>query len=84
MGHQIYQSAVTVCKHAATLSDILIQSRYIAPPFQTAYKNYCKVQNVEPDIVTLKSGIKAFWMGEKSASNVCIYFHGWFRLLSSA
>ena len=55
---------------------MLTLDRYIAPPFQTVYEKYCKAQKVEPDIVTLKSGCEAFWIGEKTASNICIYFHG--------
>jgi hypothetical protein len=54
----------------------LTHDRYVAPPFQAVYEKYCKAHNVEPDIVTLKSGVKAFWVGEKTASNICIYFHG--------
>jgi len=55
---------------------MLIQHRYIAPPFETVYQSFCKSKQVEPDIVTLKSGTKAFWVGEKTATNIVIYFHG--------
>ena len=53
-----------------------VQLQYIAPSFQTVYEKWCKSKKLQPEIVSLKSGCKAFWMGDKTATNVVIYFHG--------
>ena len=52
------------------------QLQYIAPSFQTVYEKWCKSKKLQPEIVSLKSGCKAFWVGDKTATNVVIYFHG--------
>ncbi|OQU97655.1 hypothetical protein CLAIMM_03550 [Cladophialophora immunda] len=54
-----------------------LQLQYIGAPFSTIYEKWCKSAGVQPEFVTLKSGCKAFWMGDpKTAKYVCVYFHG--------
>ncbi|ETN37761.1 uncharacterized protein HMPREF1541_07384 [Cyphellophora europaea CBS 101466] len=52
------------------------QIHYLAPPLRTLYKQYCAAHASTPNIVTLKSGIDAFWVGSPDAKQVIIYFHG--------
>jgi hypothetical protein len=49
---------------------------YIGSSFRTCYEKFCEEKNLTPNIVTLKSGLEAFWMGDPDASYVIIYFHG--------
>ena len=44
--------------------------------FEPKYIAFCKKIGQTPDIVTLKSGVKCMWLGERKADNVCLYFHG--------
>ncbi|RFU81048.1 alpha beta hydrolase fold [Trichoderma arundinaceum] len=53
-----------------------MQTVYLAKPFSTVYEGYCKTKGIQPEIVTLPSGCKAFWMGKSTARNIVIYFHG--------
>lgn len=57
------------------------QLQYIGPPFSTVYEQWCKAKGITPNIVTLKSGVKAFWIGDPQAKNVVIYYHGKQRTL---
>lgn len=52
------------------------QLQYIGEPFSRIYEKWCKSKGFQPDIVTLKSGCKACWMGDKTAKYVVLYFHG--------
>jgi len=41
------------------------------------YAIWCKTKNIKPDFVTLDSGCKGFWLGDKKdAKYVMVYFHG--------
>ncbi|OAP58318.1 hypothetical protein AYL99_07408 [Fonsecaea erecta] len=54
-----------------------LQLQYIGPPFSEIYQKWCKSVGIQPQLVTLKSGCKAFWVGDpKTAKYVCVYFHG--------
>ncbi|KIY00489.1 uncharacterized protein Z520_04174 [Fonsecaea multimorphosa CBS 102226] len=54
-----------------------LQLQYIGEPFSKVYEKWCKGAGIEPAFVTLKSGVKAFWVGDpKTAKYVCVYFHG--------
>ena len=51
--------------------------RYIGEPFHKIYEKWCHGKGIQPELVTLKSGIKAFWMGDhKTAKYIMIYYHG--------
>jgi hypothetical protein len=52
------------------------QLQYLNKPFSTIYEKECKKTCAEPEYVTLQSGCRAFWPGDKAAKNVIIYFHG--------
>ncbi|KAH8810996.1 Alpha/Beta hydrolase protein [Xylogone sp. PMI_703] len=52
------------------------QLQYLTSPFTTVYTTRCQKKGVNTEIVTLPSGCKAFWVGDKTAKNIVIYFHG--------
>ena len=57
--------------------------RYISEPFSKVYEKWARSQGVQPEIVTLNSGCKAFWMGDKKrAKHIVVYFHGTVALSS--
>jgi len=52
-------------------------SRYIAEPFSKVYEKWAQSNGYQPEFVTLKSGCKAFWMGDsKTAKHIVVYYHG--------
>jgi hypothetical protein len=51
--------------------------RYIGEPFSKAYGKWAPSQGIQPEFVTLKSGCKAFWMGDhQTAKYIMVYYHG--------
>ncbi|KIX05744.1 uncharacterized protein Z518_03716 [Rhinocladiella mackenziei CBS 650.93] len=54
-----------------------IGARYVGEPFSKVYAKWCQDKGVQPEYVTLKSGCRAFWMGDhKAAKYIMIYYHG--------
>jgi len=54
-----------------------LQLQYIGEPFSKIYEKWCEGNGTTPNIITLKSGCKAFWMGDpKTAKYICVYYHG--------
>jgi hypothetical protein len=52
-------------------------SRYIAEPFSKVYEKWAQSNGYQPEFVSLKSGCKAFWMGDsKTAKHIVVYYHG--------
>lgn len=52
-------------------------ARYIAEPFSKIYEKWAVSVGMPPELVTLKSGCKAFWMGDhKTAKYIVVYSHG--------
>ncbi|KAF2734486.1 alpha/beta-hydrolase [Polyplosphaeria fusca] len=54
----------------------LAQDRFASVPTTTAYLNYAKQHGFVPESITLPSGTKAHWIGNKNAQKVILYFHG--------
>ncbi|EHY57808.1 hypothetical protein HRR83_005280 [Exophiala dermatitidis] len=53
------------------------QLQYVGEPFSKVYEKWYRSQGGKPDIVTLNSGRKAFWMGDhKTAKYIVVYYHG--------
>ncbi|KIW16472.1 hypothetical protein PV08_06526 [Exophiala spinifera] len=53
------------------------QLQYIGEPFSKIYEKWARSNGIQPEFVTLKSGCKAFWMGDKEkAKHIVVYFHG--------
>ncbi|KIV81057.1 hypothetical protein PV11_08509 [Exophiala sideris] len=53
------------------------QLQFISEPFSKIYETWCKDNGYQPEFVTLKSGCKAFWMGNhRSAKYIMVYYHG--------
>ncbi|ETI27916.1 hypothetical protein G647_00365 [Cladophialophora carrionii CBS 160.54] len=54
-----------------------LQLQYIGAPFSKVYEKWCKDTGMQPNFVTLKSGVKAFWVGDpQTAKYICVYYHG--------
>ena len=50
---------------------------YLGQPFSQIYAKWCKDHGLTAESVTLKSGCKAFWIGDyKAAKYICVYYHG--------
>jgi len=59
------------------LSNLTIkQEKWLSPPTETAYVNFARDKNFQPDTDVLSSGLKVHWIGNKSAEKVLLYFHG--------
>jgi hypothetical protein len=55
----------------------IAQDRYMNPPNTTpTYIKFAKENGFVPQSITLPSGAQAHWIGNKSAKQVVIYYHG--------
>ena len=54
----------------------LDQETYTRVHSTEAYLAFCKTKNIDPETVTLPSGTKAHWFGNKDAKRVIVWFHG--------
>ncbi|KAF1357454.1 alpha/beta hydrolase fold domain-containing protein [Lizonia empirigonia] len=55
----------------------IAQDRYVTAPNATpTYLQYCTLQKLTPESLTLPSGTQAHWLGSKDAPKVLVYFHG--------
>ncbi|QIW96487.1 hypothetical protein AMS68_002005 [Peltaster fructicola] len=52
------------------------QEQYVLGTTQGVYKQLTGRNRVKPDIQTLKSGVKLYWLGSRSAKKVILFFHG--------
>ncbi|KAF7503586.1 hypothetical protein GJ744_003614 [Endocarpon pusillum] len=52
------------------------QLKTLNPSFRSCYEKFCKEKNLKSNIVTFKSGLEAFWMGDPNAKYVFVDFHG--------
>lgn len=51
-------------------------SRHIFPPTNEVYDDFAKKRGLEPDTVKLEHGGLGHWVGDKTAEDVVVYFHG--------
>jgi hypothetical protein len=58
-------------------------SRYIFPPTNVVYEDFAKQRGFEPDTVKLEHGGLGHWIGDKTAGDVVVYFHGKESVLES-
>lgn len=52
------------------------QEQYMLPSTEVAYKQLCGRNKIQPDVQTLKSGVKVYWLGSRTAKTVLLFFHG--------
>lgn len=52
------------------------QTQYMSPPTPETYKAVMKKRGLEPETVSLPHDTEGYWMGNKDAKNVVIFFHG--------
>ena len=50
--------------------------RYINPTFDSVYPAYAQKTGFVPEIVTMKDGTKAYWVGNSKSEDVVIWYHG--------
>jgi hypothetical protein len=56
---------------------VLTYYRSFQPTFTSVYQKFCKNKNIEPEIITTKSGLHGAWVGDKkTAKYIIIYYHG--------
>lgn len=48
----------------------------MSPPTPETYKAVMKKRGLEPETVSLPHDTEGYWMGNKDAKNVVIFFHG--------
>jgi hypothetical protein len=46
------------------------------PPTTSVYMSTMQKRGLQPEIVSLPHNTEGFWLGNKNAKNVVIYFHG--------
>lgn len=49
---------------------------YLNPTTESVYLDLAKKENFQPDSLVLSDGIKAHWLGPRTADKILIYFHG--------
>ena len=54
----------------------LAQDRYMNPLTTPTYIKWAESNGITPESLTLPSGTQAHWIGNKTAKNVILYFHG--------
>jgi acetyl esterase/lipase len=52
------------------------QLQYLNPPFSVFYTKWCSANGITPNVDSLPSGCKVFWMGAREAKYTVVYFHG--------
>lgn len=52
------------------------QEQYLNATTESVYLDFAKKANFQPDTDVLPSGLKAHWLGPKTAEKIILYFHG--------
>ena len=50
--------------------------RYIDPTTPQTYHSVMQRRGLQPEVVDLPHGTEGYWLGNKNAKNVIIYYHG--------
>ena len=56
--------------------DFLFIVRYMNPLTTDVYTSVMEKRGLQPEIVPLPHDAEGFWLGNKNAKNVVVYFHG--------
>jgi hypothetical protein len=54
----------------------LLHDRWISPTTQAEYTQYCSWKKKAEQIEEVGEGTRAYWVGEKTADRVMLFFHG--------
>ncbi|KAJ5082428.1 hypothetical protein N7532_011471 [Penicillium argentinense] len=52
------------------------QVQYLSPPTPEIYKMAMEKRGLQPEVMSLPHGTDGYWLGNKNAKNVVIYYHG--------
>ena len=52
--------------------------RIVAPPVDKLYADFAKEKGFQPETLVLSNGTKAYWINNKNAEKVVVWFHGVF------
>lgn len=50
--------------------------RYIDPTTPQTYHSVMQRRGLQPEVVDLPHGTEGYWLGNKNAKNVIVYYHG--------
>lgn len=53
--------------------------RYLCPPDDEVYQSVMKKRGLQPEVVQLPHGTEGYWIGNKNAKNVIVYYHGMYN-----
>ena len=57
------------------------RNRWISPATDVLYEKYARSMRLIPETVDLGNGAKGHWIGDKTAQNVLIWYHGEFYIV---
>lgn len=50
--------------------------RYLSPPDDQVYHTVMKKRGLQPEVVQLPHDTEGYWLGNKNAKNVVVFYHG--------
>lgn len=53
-----------------------LQLQYALPTSDQVYQSYARSVKTNPRIIKLASGASGYWVGNKNAKNIVVWFHG--------
>lgn len=55
--------------------------RYLNPPSDEVYYSVMQKRGLQPEVVQLAHNTEGYWLGNKNAKNVVVYYHGMYPTL---
>lgn len=65
------------------LTDLILH-RYLNSPTPAVYKAVMEKRGLQPDIVPLPHDTEGYWLGNKDAKNVVVFYHGMYKSILSS
>lgn len=56
--------------------DLVLSHRYLLLPTSVTYEAAMKKHGLQPETVALPHNTEGYWIGNKNAKNVIVYYHG--------
>ncbi|KAM3426704.1 hypothetical protein MY4824_009861 [Beauveria thailandica] len=53
-----------------------VQLQWALPTSDQVYRSYARSAKIKPEIINLANGASGYWVGDKHAKNIIIWFHG--------
>jgi hypothetical protein len=72
------QAQYAACSETQATNMLTYSLRWIDPTFIDAYKKWCSKHGIATNITIISQSTKGFWLGNPTADNVMVYFHGAF------